>query len=80
MLQQQSRACNMLLNKMLFILTKPGKRFQRSLSLRGTKKGDRSTSLQRAASLRPGQEKSAALIKDINLKTSSAHRDKDKGS
>ena len=61
------------------VLHHTGRRLQRSLSLRASKKGDRSTSLQRTASLRPGSDKSTPAIKDINLKTSNVHREKDKG-
>ena len=58
-------------------------RLERSNSMKSSKskkeKKEELAAFNRSTSLRYGEEKALALVKDINLKTSEAHQDKDKG-
>ena len=58
------------------------KLLERSNSLKSKSKKEKEKmqeSFSRSSSLRYGDEKARAVVKDINLKTSDAHQDKDKG-
>ncbi len=55
-------------------------RLERCNSLKDKKKKDKKTeAFSRSSSLRYGEDKAKVIIKDINLNTSDAYQDKDKG-
>ena len=58
------------------------KKLERSLSLRESKKNkkmDNVSQFSRSQSMRFSEDRGKNVVKDINLKTSDAHQDKDKG-